>query len=96
MCTQTTYPAVMKNYSDWETLEKLAKQEKDRCRAELVEYMKKEGLTELKSNGLKATYTVYTETRFDKSTFEKKAPKTFQRFFGLYHMTTEKTRFVCK
>lgn len=96
MLNENTYPAAMKNYSDWETLEKLAKQEKERFRDELIEYMKKEGKTELTSNGLKANYTTYTEKRFNKSQFEKKAPKTFQYFFGLYFKIIEKERFTCK
>ena len=96
MCNKSNYMFSMKEFIEYERLEKAAKEEKEKIKQELIEYMKKEGITCLEYEGIKATYTEYTETRFDKTLFSAKAPKTFERFFNLYHKTTQKTRFICK
>ena len=96
MCNKSNYMFSMKEFIEYERLEKAAKQEKEKIKQELIEYMKQENTNKLEYNGLTATYTEYVETRFDKTLFSAKAPKTFERFFNLYHKTTQKTRFICK
>ena len=96
MCDVSTYPKAMADYIEYKRIESAAKKEKDRLKAELIEYMKSNGLKSLEYDGVTATYSEYTEVRLDGKTFEKKAPKTFQRFFNLYHKKTDKVRFICK
>lgn len=96
MCNEKTYPKAMADYIEYKRLEAAAKAEKERLKDEIIQYMRESGLKSLEHDGIKATYTTYTEVRLDGGEFEKKAPKTFQRFLNLYHKKIEKTRFVCK
>lgn len=95
MCNENNYGKAMQSFVEYKRLEKSAKAEKEKLQKELIEYMKSENLRTLEFDGIKATYTEYQETSFDKKTFETKAPKTFEKIFARFHKTVNKSRFVC-
>ena len=100
MCNKSNYMNLMKEYTEYDRIEKAAKAEKAKLKEELIAYMMEEckviaeGTKEsriLDSDGIKATYTVYLENRFDSKLFKSENPKVYDK----YKSMQKREKFTC-
>ena len=97
MCNKSNYGDAMKQFVEYSQIEKAAKQEKQKLQKELIEYInnnKKEYQTSenkyvIEYDGLKLTYQIIKQNRFDNKVFEIDNPEMYKK----YCLVKEKSDF---
>lgn len=80
MCNKNNFNEIMRNYAEYIAIANQAKEEAEKLKNELIEFMETEKIDTLQGNEHKATLKTIESNRFDTKVFKLDDPATYEKY----------------